>query len=505
MTLSTSWKDALQTLLNISFTEEDLRIKLKETKLLAGNQKFNFREDDIELIIKLTDKGIDKYCDFVSETGKHLEARWTVRESIEKEKEIYLRRICSKCNKLSRQYFAIKGLKVSLDYILPSGYRADVALFDKEGCLKAIIEIIDEQTIPEEKEKDLKDITWGEFSAETIMGSNEWLVKRDYFKTYVCKECKKNKSEDMFPETVQKKASVPTGKGKVRLESENYYFHINLLLKEEFRYPNKMLEIVIKELEDFFKFKVTKIQAFNEDGTSENIYEFNYSKKLPPDNDEMCVTTFMLNSYYSYGSYTVGQYLNTLCKSDNHLSGPSKTSRIQSMSGIFLPYYDHINLIRLLSILSRFFLMPKNEAIQCIDYYDCKYGGYESRKYRKKKKGTHRYSIPHENAYGTRIEEIIEKGLIKENIKFVKQFKLYTKESLFTILDFYIEEGKIAIYCDGFEYHYNKENVIKDRYQDRELQYLGYKVLRFTGSEIVGNPGKCIDEVKRFLKKFSVQ
>lgn len=496
-------KETLKQLINTPFTEEELRIKLREIKYLIGKNEFNFTPDNIEQIIKRIDKLTAKYCDFVSETGKHLEARWAVREAIEKEKEIYLLRRCSKCNKLSRQYFSTKDVIVSLDYMLPSSHRADVAIFDKENCLKAVMEIMDEVAVTEEKEENLKDISWGEFSADNIIYSNEWLVKRDYFKPCMCKECKKKQTEDIFPETVQQKISVPTGKGKVKLESENYYFHINLLLKEEFRYPKNMVEIVIKELEDFFDFKVTKIQSFYEDGTAENIYEFNYSEKLPPDNDEMCVTTFMLNSYYSYGSSTVGEYLNTVCKSVKHLPEPSKKSRFQSMFRNYSPYCNQNNLVRLLSILSRFFIMPKDVEIQCIDYYDCKYGSHESRKYRKKKKGTHRYSIPHENAYGTKIEEIIEKGLTEENINFVKQFKLYTKESLFTILDFYIEEGKIAIYCDGFEYHYNKENVIKDRYQDRELQYLGYKVLRFTGSEIVGNPGKCIEEIKRFLKKCS--
>ncbi len=97
----------------------------------------------------------------------------------------------------------------------------------------------------------------------------------------------------------------------------------------------------------------------------------------------------------------------------------------------------------------------------------------------------------------------MEKALVSNNIKFKKQHTLYTNDKLFTIVDFYIEENKIAIYCDGFKYHYNKENVIKDRYQDRELQYLGYKVLRFTGSEIVGDIEKCISHIQKFIKKFS--
>ena len=44
-----------------------------------------------------------------------------------------------------------------------------------------------------------------------------------------------------------------------------------------------------------------------------------------------------------------------------------------------------------------------------------------------------------------------------------------------------------------------KDSVIKDRAQDRVLQLLGYKVLRYTGSEIVGNVRKCANEIKDFI------
>jgi len=93
--------------------------------------------------------------------------------------------------------------------------------------------------------------------------------------------------------------------------------------------------------------------------------------------------------------------------------------------------------------------------------------------------------------------------LIRNNINIKKQYEIYTDGTLLTVTDFYIESGKIAIYCDGFKYHYNKESVIKDRNQDRALQFLGYKVLRYTGSEIVGNLDKCVREIKEFISKFS--
>ncbi len=301
-----------------------------------------------------------KHCDFVYETGKHLKARLAVAEAIEKEEDICLLRKCSKCHKISKQYFPIKSFKSSLTHILPSGHRADVALFDKDDNLKTIIEIIDEKTIPPEKENDLKDISWGEFTAETILGSNNWLVKRDFFKAYICPKCKEIQNKDI-PKTITQNPPIPTGTGKIRLESENYYFEIKLLLKEEFRYSPEMINLVIKELEEFWCFKVTKIQVFYTDGSSKNIYTYDYSEKLPSDKDDMVVVSFILNSYYHYGSYRVGHYLNALWQNPNKLPHPSKDSRIQSMSGIYLPYKDQKTLIKLLSILSRFFLMPKEE------------------------------------------------------------------------------------------------------------------------------------------------
>ena len=503
MSLQEYQKDAIKPLLNITYTKEEFRKKLEEITYTSGKREVKLLERDIAGIVENVSMVGSKYCDFVNETGNHLKARWAIAKAMEKEKDVFLLRKCSKCNYPKKVYFPGKGMKVSLEHMLSPEYRADVALFDKDGNLKAIIEVVDEQPVSEEKEEVLKEIPWIEVSAVTVLRADEWLVKKDHFKPYICKGCKKAMEKDLFSDVNPKCAPVLTGKGNVMLESENHYFNIKLLLKEEYRYSKKLVNLIIKELEDLFKFKVTKIQVFHTDGSSNDIYKFDYSEKLPPDKDEMMVATFVLNSYYCYGSYRVGHYVNALWRNSRSLPFPSKESRIRSSSGIYLPYPDQKNLIKLLSILSRFFFMRKNEEMLCIDYYDCKYGGYHGRRYRKKKKGTYRYSISHENAHESKIEVLMENALKQEKIDFVKQHNLYVDGKCFTTLDFYIEQGKIAIYCDGFQYHYNKDNVIKDRYQDRELQYLGYCVLRFTGSEIVGDLGKCIDEIKRFIKKFA--
>lgn len=58
---------------------------------------------------------------------------------------------------------------------------------------------------------------------------------------------------------------------------------------------------------------------------------------------------------------------------------------------------------------------------------------------------------------------------------------------ILTIPDFYIEKNdlKLCIYADGHTYHERTEKqALRDRNIDRELQKMGYKVLRYTGHEI---------------------
>lgn len=50
------------------------------------------------------------------------------------------------------------------------------------------------------------------------------------------------------------------------------------------------------------------------------------------------------------------------------------------------------------------------------------------------------------------------------------------------------EDMKIIIECDGYKYHSSKSSFESDRKRDRIFQSLGYKVIRYSGTEIYRDP-----------------
>lgn len=55
---------------------------------------------------------------------------------------------------------------------------------------------------------------------------------------------------------------------------------------------------------------------------------------------------------------------------------------------------------------------------------------------------------------------------------------------------------KIVIECDGHDFHEKtKEQAARDKRRDREMTLSGYKVLRYTGSEIVSDPEQIISDI----------
>jgi very-short-patch-repair endonuclease len=64
----------------------------------------------------------------------------------------------------------------------------------------------------------------------------------------------------------------------------------------------------------------------------------------------------------------------------------------------------------------------------------------------------------------------------------------------------------IVVECDGHDYHERtKEQAARDRSRDRELQSRGFKVFRFTGSEIYRDAFKCAREVHKQLWLMEVE
>ena len=64
------------------------------------------------------------------------------------------------------------------------------------------------------------------------------------------------------------------------------------------------------------------------------------------------------------------------------------------------------------------------------------------------------------------------------------QYKMDYDGMPVTIADFAFPDMRIAIYCDGYIYHSNRNRFKEDRQQSRELQLRGWIVLRFAGGEI---------------------
>ncbi|MHC9540478.1 MAG: endonuclease domain-containing protein [Vulcanimicrobiota bacterium] len=259
---------------------------------------------------------------------------------------------------------------------------------------------------------------------------------------------------------------------KLRFESENYYFQIyNLSLREEYKSPEK-ISIVIDSLDSLFNFKLIEILSYDDTGIPTKHYRYDFSKPLPPDVD---ADMTLMKCRYDHMFF------------ERFLFSPGYKADDRAI----------------FKTLSTFFITCSGIEIARFKVYESIRGDNpEIRRLQKKRKHGSQFSLPHQNAYGSKIEETLGEAMSKNNIVFQKQQEIYREGKLLTVLDFYIEHGRIAIYCDGFQYHYDKETVIKDRQQDRILQLLGYKVLRYTGSEIVGDIERCVSEIQQFIKKF---
>ncbi len=76
-------------------------------------------------------------------------------------------------------------------------------------------------------------------------------------------------------------------------------------------------------------------------------------------------------------------------------------------------------------------------------------------------------------------------------------------DKILTIPDFYIENEstKLCVYADGHTYHERTENqALRDKNIDRELQKIGFHVLRYTGKEIRSNSELVVENIKSYLE-----
>ena len=77
-------------------------------------------------------------------------------------------------------------------------------------------------------------------------------------------------------------------------------------------------------------------------------------------------------------------------------------------------------------------------------------------------------------------------------------YQFYRQKNLGNyIVDFYCRSAKLIIEVDGCQ-HYSETVIIKDKIRDSYLNDLGFKVLRFSDSEILTN----IDGVLEYLFEY---
>ena len=72
---------------------------------------------------------------------------------------------------------------------------------------------------------------------------------------------------------------------------------------------------------------------------------------------------------------------------------------------------------------------------------------------------------------------------------------------LYVVRDYAGGKNAAVVECDGHDFHERtKEQARRDRSRDRRLQDAGYRVFRFTGSEIYRDPLGCADEVSKWAE-----
>ena len=117
----------------------------------------------------------------------------------------------------------------------------------------------------------------------------------------------------------------------------------------------------------------------------------------------------------------------------------------------------------------------------------------------------------------TKIEVILRKALWERGIRYRKNYKKLPGRP-----DIAITKYKIAVFCDGEFFHgknwdelkiklqnsNNSEfwidkiskNILRDRDNNKKLELLGWKVIRFWGNDIKKRPYECVAAIEETVK-----
>lgn len=71
-------------------------------------------------------------------------------------------------------------------------------------------------------------------------------------------------------------------------------------------------------------------------------------------------------------------------------------------------------------------------------------------------------------------------------------------------IDFALPAKKIGIELDGYAWHSSREAFTKDRERQRNLEMNGWRIIRFSGSEINANADNCVLQAATLVRGFEV-
>lgn len=115
-------------------------------------------------------------------------------------------------------------------------------------------------------------------------------------------------------------------------------------------------------------------------------------------------------------------------------------------------------------------------------------------------KGISKAEQRRKQTFGSPIEKLLYDAIVKAGLPTPElQYDVIEKGRLVTIPDLAYPLAKIAIFCDGHQWHSSEDKRTSDKKKRDYLKAKGWTVLIFSGSAINTTPGDCVKEVKRAI------
>lgn len=102
------------------------------------------------------------------------------------------------------------------------------------------------------------------------------------------------------------------------------------------------------------------------------------------------------------------------------------------------------------------------------------------------------------------IKNILLNNIIPQRVITIND-KTYVVDFMIDVSDYFIDNKndklRYVIELDGFDYHSNKQQMNYDYERENDLKIAGYKVIRFTGSQLFNTPYRCVNNLIKIILK----